>query len=234
VVLYGAPNAGKSTLLNALVGSDRALVDHRPGTTRDTLEVRTAPHGQLITWVDAAGVRQTEDPVERMGTERAIAAVVSADVVLWCQDHSQPPPANLPPPPVPPQAVLLRVYTKADLPPFAPSPSPACAPPPAWTLCAHRPSDVDALREAVMAAVAQLAAGPVGSGVVLTRQRHADALAQGMQALDRAVQTLQHGDPLELTAADLRDAVSALDELTGGVHSDEVLGAIFSSFCIGK
>lgn len=238
VVLYGAPNAGKSTLLNALVGSDRALVDHRPGTTRDTLEVRTAPQGLLVTWIDAAGIRQTEDAVERMGTERALAAVATADVVLWCRDGSAPVPHQLPAPPRLPQATLLRVLTKADLPQHADHVAAGAEPAAGWrdavTLSAHRAADVDALRQQVVDAVAVLARGPVAATAVITRQRHADALASAAEAVGRAIATLQAGDPLELTAADLRDAAAALDELTGGLRSDDVLGEIFSAFCIGK
>jgi tRNA modification GTPase len=219
VVLYGPPNAGKSSLFNALVGVERALVDARPGTTRDTIELSSQPDGVALTWVDTAGVRDTDDRVERAGTERARAEVLHADVVLWLDDGSG---STVPAPEG--AAVVLRVRSKVDLGPVADSLS-------EWRVSAATGEGVDALRQAVVAAVRNLtSAGPEQAAVA--RTRHVQGLTIAEEALRRAQAALS--GPLELVADDLRDAVHALDELTGAVTADDVLGAIFSQFCIGK
>ncbi len=227
VVLVGAPNAGKSTLLNALCGSDRAIVDARPGTTRDTLEVRTAPWGTAITWIDTAGMRQTSDPVEAEGTRRAQAELAAADIVLWVVDQSALPG------PVPNFAgVLLPVRAKGDL---AAHPSVAAHPllATATVVCAARQDGIEGLRKTIVSRVQRLAA-VAGDGVAVARQRHADQLVRAAAALERAMAVLDAEPALELAAADLRDGIDALDELTGPMTPDDVLGAIFSEFCIGK
>ena len=227
VVLYGAPNAGKSTLFNALVGADRALVDARPGTTRDTVEVQTAPGGVLLTWVDTAGQRDAEDPVEQAGRQRAVEAAAHADVVLWLEDRAQPF-SQLPPPQTAGQ--VLHVHSKLDLPAH-----PDWQKHPQWqsalgVTAVDLPS-VRQLRQAIVAAVQLVTA--VGQ-VTLTRERHVAALTQAVTALDRALLALANHLPLELLAADLRDAALALDELTGAIVPDDVLAAVFGQFCIGK
>lgn len=229
VVLYGAPNAGKSTLFNALCGADRALVDARPGTTRDTVEVQTAPEGLLVTWVDTAGLRDAEDPVERAGRARAEIAARHADVVIWLEDQSRAFSGLATPQS---DGVVLKVLNKTDLPADA-----------NWqhrvdwqgaiALCAHHDRDVQPLRAVVVASVRQSVRGALGQ-VALSRQRHVAAVQTALQALDRADMALEHGFPLELLAADLRDAALALDELTGAIVPDDVLDAVFSQFCIGK
>lgn len=236
VVLYGAPNAGKSTLLNALLGIERALVDHRPGTTRDTLEAALAPDGLLMTLIDTAGVRDAEDPVERQGTERARREAEAADVVLWCVDGSQPLPGDVADPadlPSPWPLVVQLLVTKSDLPLH---PQIAAWPRLGQALRIHagQPSDVAQLRQLLSQKVAALAQGPRSDQVVVSRERHAAALRDGADSLQRASQILSAGEPLELVAADLRDAVYALDEITGPMTPDDVLGYIFSQFCIGK
>jgi tRNA modification GTPase len=223
VVLFGAPNAGKSTLLNALVGLDRALVDPRPGTTRDTLEVQTAPQGVLITWIDTAGVREAEDPVERAGTARAQSEVERADVVLWCRSANSKDSDDLPVPRT--QAVLLQVATKTDL---------GAGPPEQIAVAAPGGAGVGALRDHVVAVVRELARGPRSAEVVISRERHRHALIAAAAGLERARAGLANGLELELVAADLHDAADELGEMLGTFATDAVLGAIFSSFCIGK
>jgi len=227
VVLAGAPNAGKSTLLNALCGADRAIVDARPGTTRDTIEVRTAPHGTAITWVDTAGLRATSDPVEAEGTRRATAELGGADIVVWVVDQA------VPPDPMPPTRVaVVAVRNKADLPVH---PAVACHPllASASQVCAARGEGVSELRDRLVDHVRALASVG-GDAVAICRQRHADHLVRAAAALDRAVILINIDPALELVAADLRDALDALDELTGPLTPDDVLAKVFSEFCIGK
>ncbi len=227
VVLVGAPNAGKSTLLNAVCGNDRAIVDARPGTTRDTLEVRTAPQGTAVTWIDTAGLRQTDDPVEAEGTRRAHAELATADLVLWVVDQSEPP-GQMPGAKSP----LVAVRTKGDL-----AVHPAVQAHPqlanAQVVSAARGVGVQAVLDVVVGEVRKLSA-TAGDGVAVARQRHADQLGRAAAALERATAQLDGEPALELVAADLRDALDALDELTGPMTPDDVLGAIFSEFCIGK
>jgi len=224
VVLYGAPNAGKSTLFNALCGMDRALVDAQPGTTRDTIEAQTAPDGLLLTWVDTAGVRETADDLERRGAERAKAELLHADVVLWLEDGSPQPPTLAPPQR---DAKVLRVRSKADL---------AGAPEPTEGLCvsARSGAGMAALRAAILCAVRDLQEPATATQVGIARERHAEALRQALAALARARAALAADMAPEFIAADLRDAVAALDELTGAVVADDVLAAVFARFCIGK
>ena len=236
VVLYGAPNAGKSTLLNALLGTDRALVDARPGTTRDTLEAALAPEGLLMTLIDTAGVRIADDPVELQGTERARREAQQADVVLWCIDGSQPLPTEVMDPQLLPgscKPLVQIVWTKADLPVH---PQLAAWPRLAEALQVAAPTEhgVDPLRKQLAVLVRGLAQGPRAEQVVVSRERHAAALREGAQALERAARALGDGEPLELVAADLRDAAYALDEITGPMTPDDVLGSIFAQFCVGK
>ncbi len=233
VVLAGAPNAGKSTLLNALIGRDRAIVDARPGTTRDTLEVPTAVEGVHVTWIDTAGLRQTDDPIEQQGADRARRELLAADVVLWLVDQTLPA-SEAVPPLVQPPTERLTVRTKGDC-----SPHPTV---PAHLLLgdAHQVSGltgmgVPGLIHSVADVVRQLALGPRPDQVAVARQRHAEALLAAAEALDRAIGVLGGAQPaLELGAADLRDAALALDELTGPTTPDDVLAVIFSQFCIGK
>jgi tRNA modification GTPase len=240
IALAGYTNAGKSTLLNALTGLDRALVDARPGTTRDTIEVSTAPGGVVITWVDTAGVRADPpagvdpgqpliDPVEKQGAARAQAEAEHADVLVWVQDGSQYSPST--PPPVAAGQTLLIVRSKADLPA---DPRIAAELADALPVSVHAASGVAELRAAVTRAVQSLTRAPQAETVAITRQRHADCLEAAAAALVRAIAVLAADEPLELCADDLRDAAAALAEVTGEVTGDDVLGAIFAQFCIGK
>ncbi|MCO4761160.1 MAG: tRNA uridine-5-carboxymethylaminomethyl(34) synthesis GTPase MnmE [Myxococcales bacterium] len=227
VALYGAPNAGKSTMFNALLGADRALVHDQPGTTRDVVEAQGVVEDLQVTWVDTAGVRDASGVVEAAGIERAHAAAAAADVVLWLTDSNQSEAAPLPALPLPPEGpVVVRLWTKADL---LTSPSPAT---PA-AISALRPGDVQQVLARVATALRDLQATRADD-LVLTRARQATGLRAAAEATTRGAQALEIGEPLELPVADLRDAVDALDEVTGRIAPDEVLQAIFSRFCVGK
>lgn len=233
VALYGPPNAGKSTLFNALCGRQRALVDARPGTTRDVLEAEAVLGGVQVTLVDTAGLRDTNDPVEAAGTRLASEEARQADLVLWLHDASS---SELPPPPPQSlpgarQAVVLAVRTKADL-----ATQPAVVPgfdPAAALVSAHTGQGMEALRAAVEAALRGLAHSS-GSEARALRSRHVAGLQTAQQATEAALQALDAGLPLELAAGDLREVATALGEVVGVLVPDDVLGAIFSQFCIGK
>ncbi len=229
VALAGPPNAGKSTLFNALVGTDRALVHEAPGTTRDTLECTTLVAGRTVVWVDMAGDRETTDTVEREGVARARRAVAAADLVLWLEDGGEPP---CPSPSVPDHVPFLRLRGKGDQPPH-----------PAWAAAAsatddvvsgHRAGDVERVLARVAALLDQLEGDCRGDDVVLTRARQADGIERAMAAVAAASEALREGALLECVAADLAAAGDALDEVIGAVVPDDVLDAVFGSFCIGK
>lgn len=230
VALYGAPNAGKSTLFNALLGADRALVHDQPGTTRDVVEAEGELGDLRITWVDTAGVRDAEGAVEAAGIERARAAAAASDVVLWLVDSSaeDADAAELPAPDGP---SIVRFATKADLSATGEGWATRWAGRP--SISALRANDVRVVRDAVTEALNRLQ-GVRSQGLVLTRARQAAGLRVAAIATQRAALALGEDAPLELPVADLRDAVDALDEVTGKIAPDDVLSAIFSRFCIGK
>jgi tRNA modification GTPase len=228
VALVGAPNVGKSSLLNALAGQDVAIVTEHAGTTRDRIERLIEIDGIAFNVIDTAGLRPTSDPVERLGIERALAAAADADVVLELVDDRAPDAE----PAVPrraERAAHVRVHNKIDLSGAAPG-----AHGDALWLSARTGAGIDALRRHLLHVAGWDAAAPE-EGVFLARARH-------VHALDRAAAHLAsaraHGAAgalrLELFAEELRLAADALGEITGAVSSEDLLGAIFARFCIGK
>jgi tRNA modification GTPase len=217
VVLAGPPNAGKSTLLNALARRDVAIVSPVAGTTRDVIEVHCDLGGLPVIIVDTAGLRESGDMIEREGVSRARARAQDADLVLWLVppegEESEPPQAQR----------LLRVGTKSDL-----------------NRVRH---DCDltiaaATGEGLPELIARLeeeAAALMGQGdAILTRERHRKALERAHGALERARTMLVGHGPLELAAEEVRLAARAVGEITGRVDVEDVLDRLFSSFCIGK
>ena len=234
VVLVGAPNVGKSSLLNALAGTERAIVTALPGTTRDVLCVELALDGVRLQVADTAGLRATHDPVEREGVRRALAALAQADLALlvtraddWQRDlallREQ---AGASP-------ELLVVVNKIDLDQLPAARSAEPDMPPRIALSAQTGAGLDLLRAELRAR-----AGGVGADSAFSaRERHLDALQRAAAEIAAAraeVARAGHGGMVELAAEALRRAQGALDELTGQHSSDDLLGAIFSSFCIGK
>jgi len=217
VVLAGPPNAGKSTLLNALARRDVAIVSPVAGTTRDAIEVHCDVHGLPIVFVDTAGLRDSDDAVERAGVERARARAADADLVLWLvppEGTREPKPAG---------RRVLTVGTKADL--AAPRGEVDLA------IAAATGAGLDGLLE-TLAAEASLRFGQ--GDAVITRERHRTALRRAGDSLGRALALARTGGPSELLAEDLRLAVRAVGEVTGRVDVDDVLDRLFESFCIGK
>jgi tRNA modification GTPase len=217
VVLAGPPNAGKSTLLNALARRDVAIVSPVAGTTRDVIEVHCDLGGLPVIIVDTAGLRESGDMIEQEGVSRARARAQDADLVLWLVPpeggESEPPQAQR----------LLRVGTKSDL-----------------NRVRH---DCDltiaaATGEGLPELIARLeeeASALMGQGdAILTRERHRKALERTHAALERARAMLVGHGPLELAAEEVRLAARAVGEITGRVDVEDVLDRLFSSFCIGK
>ncbi|BBL93456.1 tRNA modification GTPase MnmE [Thermus thermophilus] len=213
LALIGAPNAGKSSLLNALLGYERALVSPIPGTTRDYLEAPLELFGIPLVAVDTAGVRETEDPVERMGVERALGIAEEADLVLYVVDRSQPKPA---PPPLP-WARTLKVATKSDLPP-------AWEDPEFLPVSSLTGEGLDRLKEALREALL----GREGGEVLLT-ERQVEALLRARERLEEALSL-----PEDLMGLALEEAARALALLTGKEVAEEVVARVFQNFCVGK
>ncbi len=234
VALIGAPNVGKSSLLNALAGQERAIVTEIPGTTRDLIQADLILDGMPIQVVDTAGLRESEDPVEREGVRRARAQAARADLVLVLEDDREPVPfdtmAELEALGIAAERLLL-VRNKVDL-----SGAEAGRVEPAGDGVAM--VRLSALTGAGIGALVQLIEERVGfaaEGTTYTaRRRHIDALRTGRDALERAEELLAADAPAELVAEELRAVHLALGSIVGAVSADDLLGEIFASFCIGK
>jgi tRNA modification GTPase len=230
VVIAGRPNAGKSSLLNCLAGREAAIVTEIAGTTRDLLREHIQIDGMPLHIIDTAGLREGADMVEREGIRRAREAIAQADLLLLMIDDLRPEtgedllvgvPGNLP---------VVRVFNKIDLSGNAPGVNETAA---GWVvrLSVKTGAGMDALRQLLK----QRAGYDSGSGeVFIARRRHLDALARAREAVERGLRQLQGAGAAELLAEDLRLAQLALSEITGAFTSDDLLGRIFGSFCIGK
>ncbi|MBT8084589.1 MAG: tRNA uridine-5-carboxymethylaminomethyl(34) synthesis GTPase MnmE [Woeseia sp.] len=227
VVIVGRPNAGKSSLLNVLSGADTAIVTEVAGTTRDILRERIDIDGLLVELVDTAGLREDPDQIEAEGIRRARAALKNADAVLWVRDASAAGKSSAPPEPLPTDVPVLQVYNKMDLPNARRAHDGDCA----VYLSAKTGEGTDALRTEL-----KRLAGleDIGEGSFTARQRHLDALLRARQNFDSGVGALQKAGAGEILAEELRLAQEALGEITGRFTSDDLLGRIFSEFCIGK
>lgn len=229
VVLAGLPNAGKSSLLNSLLGRDRAIVTDTPGTTRDTLEELLVVEGLPVQLVDTAGLRETDDTVEQLGVERSRTAAAAADCVLLLVDSSQGwTPENqtewdrlLS---VLPAGRLHRIATKADL---DPSPQGGVEGPRVSTVTGEGLPEFRTWLAHTLAEHSHLPEHTVGA-------RQAECLARTEDALREAVRVLQAPVPYDLATTFLRDAVERLGEVTGETASPDVVEALFARFCLGK
>jgi len=236
--IVGRPNAGKSSLLNALAGFERAIVTSVPGTTRDTVEESVLCGGVLLRLIDTAGIRETEDIVERLGVERSRAALESADLVLAVVDSSVPVTEE--------DAAILEmaaahpawilVNSKCDL-PSAPIPflrftedqQPPAAQVSLSSLTGEGMEDLEA------AVAALFPAGESGeTGSLLTDSRQEEAVRRAADAIDRALEALEAGFTPDAILTDAEEALDALGELTGRTAKEEIVSRIFSRFCVGK
>ncbi len=221
VAIVGAPNVGKSTLLNRLVGDDRAMVSDIAGTTRDTVEESVVIGGVRFRFVDTAGIRTTDDRLERMGIERTMQAVKRAQIVVHMVEPSDNAPEHIADEG---QAEIL-VANKCDL-------TPERRVEGALYISAKHDEGIGALKEALCGAVD---ADSVYRGeAVVSNARHFDALVRTHDALVRAMDAMQAGLPPELLSEEIRSAISSLGEITGEITSQDILLSIFSRFCIGK
>jgi tRNA modification GTPase len=233
VVIAGRPNAGKSSLLNRLAGYDAAIVTPVPGTTRDVLRERIDIDGMPLHVLDTAGLRQGGDVVEEEGIRRAMLEIARADRILFVLDAIDDPdakafqqerarlPADVP---------VTLVFNKCDLSSGIPV-ADTVSGPPRVSISALTGSGIDVLRAHLKQSMGFRMAE---SGTVSARGRHLEALAQARRHVEEAQRQLSERRAGELVAEELRGAQQALGEITGEFTSDDLLGRIFGSFCIGK
>lgn len=223
IVLAGRPNVGKSSLMNAILNQERAIVTNIPGTTRDVLTERIHLGGIAAELSDTAGQRDTDDPVEKIGVDRAARAMETADIVLIVLDRSEEITAE--------DRALLKnaderyivCLNKCDLPR-------KCAYPGAMEICAATGMGVDELIHEMEKRVT------LSSGMEerMTEERHLRLAKRALQALYHAVESIDAGFELDITEIDLKEALEALSEITGENASEEVIDRVFKNFCVGK
>ncbi len=242
VAIVGEPNAGKSTLLNRLLHDDKALVSDIRGTTRDVIEDTIVLGGLTFRFIDTAGIRQTTDTIETMGIERTFKKLDEASIILWMIDGTQPD-ENI-------AAVaadilphiegkhLIAVINKIDqldtaaidsLRQCVASAMPQAA---VATISAKADIAVDALEQSLIDAAGTSDTDP--NAVIVTNARHYDALVHAGEAIRRALDGLRQGLSGDFVAQDIRECMHYLGEITGEITTHEILGSIFSRFCIGK
>jgi tRNA modification GTPase len=229
VVLIGQPNVGKSSLLNALAGREAAIVTPIAGTTRDKVTETIEIEGIPLAIIDTAGLRDTQDVVEKIGIERTWAEIAAADVILHLQDATQsqqPMDAHIASR-LPPKVPVRTVFNKIDLAGLS-----ANVQGEAIYLCAKSGTGVDLLRAELLKIAGWHS---TGESVFLARERHLQALSAAREHLNVAAQHAAQNDRvLDLFAEELRLAQEALGAITGEFTPDDLLGVIFSRFCIGK
>ena len=233
VAIIGAPNTGKSTLLNALVGEERAIVSNIQGTTRDLIEDTTQIDGITFRFIDTAGIRKTRNKLERMGIERSIQAAERAKIILLLTELGQPfPEIN-----TRDDQIVLQVFNKCDL--SLPSssylyhrqPTPSSR---LFHISAANGDGINLLRKALVSEVS-LPANLDATQTIVTNVRHYNSLRQSLEALLQAKQSFAAQQPTDLISEDLRQCLHSLAEITGSeITSDDILQNIFSHFCVGK
>lgn len=235
VAIAGAPNVGKSTLLNRLLDSDKAIVSDIPGTTRDIIEDTREIGGILFRFIDTAGLRDTADTVERIGIERAKDHIERAAVTLWLVDPTQTLDAQLASITASTESKRFVILTKSDLSGSAVTDKILEALPagcPVLTISARTGSGIDGLKSALVS-MATTEHNPENE-LIVTNARHYEALTAGAEALQRVIDGLQTGIPTDFVAQDVREALHHLGLVTGAVTTADLLTSIFSHFCIGK
>lgn len=239
VAIIGETNAGKSTLLNTLVGEDRAIVSDIHGTTRDVIEDTVNINGTVFRFIDTAGIRDTKDTIERLGIDLTFKKINQADIIIWMVDATEKsdrikeiseklyPLCN--------DKQLIVAYNKTDI-----TNQPVCTeiekiPPHAHQIriSAKFGTNIDKLKQMLLtfANVPEISQ----SDIIITNTRHYEALIRSLEAVNRVIDGINENIPSDLVAQDLRECLSHLAEITGGeITSEETLQNIFKHFCIGK
>ena len=224
VAIIGAPNVGKSTLLNALLGEERAIVSDIQGTTRDTVEDTLVLGGMLFRFIDTAGMRQTDDTIESLGIERSRQAAQRATVIIHLQDATQP--VNILSQIEEIQdKTVIHIYNKVDLIPGFVADENSIG-------ISAKHGEVEAIKQQLVTLAAEQY--DTRNAVTISNTRHYEALVRALEAIKRVQDGLQMQISGEFLSMDLQDCLAALGEITGHITSQEVLNNIFSKFCIGK
>ena len=224
VAIIGAPNVGKSTLLNALLGEERAIVSDIQGTTRDTVEDTLVLGGMLFRFIDTAGMRETHDTIENMGIERSKLAAQRAMVIIHLQDATQPVDTLAELDDIS-EKKIIQVYNKVDLIPSFKATGEIIA-------ISAKNKAIDLLTQQLLDFAREQY--NVRNAVTISNTRHYEALLKAQAAIRRVIDGLAMQLSGEFLSMDLQDCLAALGEITGQITSQEVLNNIFSKFCIGK
>ena len=221
VVIFGNPNVGKSTLLNALLEKDRAITSDVPGTTRDTVEAQIILNGIPVTYVDTAGVRESNEPIEADGVRRSMNEIENADLLLHVFTNEDYLVDNII------NKQHLKVFNKSDLYPPPKNVNGLIA------VSALRGTGIKELKEKIEKSLKQQ--NCTESDIVLTTRRQVDSISDCKENLVRATAQLNNAKPeLELVSFEIREAINNLDVLMGKTAVDEILNMVFSGFCVGK
>ena len=226
VAIIGAPNVGKSTLLNALLGEERAIVSDIQGTTRDTIEDTLVIGGMLFRFIDTAGLRQTDDTIESMGIERSRQAAQKAAVIIHLQDATAPVDTLSELDDIS-EKKIIQVYNKVDL-----LGERREAKGEERIFLSAKSGDVEVLKEQLITYATEQC--DMRNAVTISNTRHYEALVRAQEAIRRVQEGLHMQVSGEFLSMDLQDCLTALGEITGQISSQEVLNNIFSKFCIGK
>ena len=228
VAIIGAPNVGKSTLLNALLGEERAIVSDIQGTTRDTVEDTLVLDGMLFRFIDTAGLRQTDDTIESLGIERSRQAAQKAAVLIHLQDSTQPIDILAELEDISEKKVI-QVYNKVDL---LGKEAMRQEGDEARIYLSAKSGNVEVLKQELITFAREQY--DTRNAVTISNTRHYEALVRAQEAIQRVQDGLQMQISGEFLSMDLQDCLSALGEITGQITSQEVLNNIFGKFCIGK
>lgn len=239
VVIGGLPNAGKSTLMNALAEDEKAIVTDIPGTTRDLIEERVEIDGIVFRFIDTAGLRRTEDTVERIGVERSRNAIRQSRILLWLEDPTQDRAkqdeeyqsisSTLPE-----DTIIIKLMTKSDLRSSndVPLPTPKVDSARSLPISAKTGTGISELQRILREAATH--GIDTRSDIIVTNARHHESLVAASGSLDRVLAGLSDGLPGDLIAQDLRETLHHLSTITGQITTSTLLQTIFSRFCIGK